>query len=202
MQCVAKTKLGKPCAYAAQPGSKVCGHHIVKEEQPWDVLHLPIPSTLIRKNVVSKLKTKLRSFPLSSTTGGTIYIYFLAKERGEEMWKIGFTIRDVNARMAEWANVHDTVVILKRSYAVQHSAALREKIIFYYLDHCRIYRYPSDSDKSIMYKDVWSATGKVYKQQQQAVKDSVGFVAKNKHTEWFHAPLNDILDIVERVIKL
>ena len=204
-RCEAETKKGKVCSKSAVAkstvsGKNLCTLHLKLEpdaQEPWVELKLMAPSTENRKLVLAKIRRKLRSTK-DGGGSGSIYIYAIASEVDLNYWKVGMTERTADERLSEWSDEHKARIIKMSEYRVEHSVKLVERLVHLYLDYCRMYRTPCGHG---CFLSVLSATGKVIEDKQyEKIKDEGRPAAKNKHVEFFNAPLEDIKAVIEAIV--
>lgn len=171
-----------------------------KEVEPWVTQKLPTPYEANGARVIQKIRSLLRKGPKKNdATSGHIYVYYLAREQTLSYWKVGVTNRSVGARLKEWRqerNQRD--IVLECSYKLERGCKYVERLIHLYLAYCRMARYPHKTGfHSVWYMD---PSVVVNDGQQQEEGDSGRLSPRAKLTEWFSAPLRDILDIIEPLV--
>lgn len=99
--------------------------------------------------------------------------------------------------MSEWSSKH-TLQVYTTFKVDKHDVHWVEQLIFMYLAYCRLYRYPHKQGYQSVYM---LKPGDVIQDGQQCAKGDERLVAKNKQIEWFCAPIEEILAVVEPIIK-
>lgn len=198
-QCMAIKKDGLQCTRNKAPGQKhYCTQHSkstttthIKEIEPWVTLKLPEPDKRNEARYIQAIRTHLKkthTFKKNTPTGGFIYIFSLPSEKGSNYWKIGFTTRTVEERLEEWASKRP--LTLYKSYEIRYNAQKTEALIHLYLAYCRVYRYSTEQGFHTVHK----LTGKVLEDGGEKRPS-----AKSKEIEWFQAPIDEILRVVEPI---
>jgi len=206
IRCEAIKQDGEQCTRYPKDGKPLCSQHrnmtntkvtVVKTPDPWTLLKLPEPDERNGKRYIQKIRTHLKKPKTEKPQkGGYIYIYFLPREKKLQYWKIGYTERTVEERMREWSAKYTLEVYT--TFKVENDVQYIEALIHLYLTYCRIYRYPNKHGYQSVYKLKPSC---VIKDGQENREDDERLVAKNKEIEWFCAPIREILNVVEPIIK-
>jgi hypothetical protein len=63
-----------------------------------------------------------------------------------------------------------------------------------------MYRYPNESGTG--FHSVYKLSGEIIQDGQENTDEKERLVAKNKEIEWFCAPLEEILSVVEGILKI
>lgn len=209
-KCQSTTQKKTQCTRNAVEGSDKCAQHGGKAKElnsnETKALGLPAVPKETQGNVVKKIQRliqkDLSSSQAKTTAGGYVYIYRLAHETGLNYWKIGMTDREVDKRMKEWEGTLRCRVLCVKEYKLKKNHAYCERLIHLYLDYCRMYRYPAEAkkgDKHVLFKSKWYRSGEWIDDDQGREIDE-RLVAKNKHVEWFCAPLAEILKVVQAIV--
>ena len=174
----------------------------IKSVEPWTLLKYPTPDPRNGKKYIQKIRTHLNNSsnfraPKSNPHSGFIYVFYLKREKGLHYYKIGYTERPVEERLEEWSDKHD--LELYASYHVTCNVHKFESLIHLYLAYCRMYRYPNDRGG---FHSVFKLSGKIIRDGQENEKEDERLVAKNKEIEWFCAPIAEILEIIEGILKI
>lgn len=169
--------------------------------EPWIILGFPEPDPRNGKKYIQKIRTHLNkasSFasPKSNPHSGSIYVFYLPREKGLNYYKIGYTEQTVEERMEQWAKAHPDLELLS-SYFVTCNAQKYEALIHMYLAYCRLYRYPNAHG----FHSVYMLSGEVIQDGQQNREDDEKPIAKSKEIEWFCAPLKEVIRIIEGILK-
>lgn len=199
-QCIAIKQDGEQCTRTKGAGQRLyCSHHAkskktlstVKSVEPWTLLRLPEPDERNGKRFMQKIRTHLNTthpYSKENPHSGSIYIFYLPREKGLDFWKIGYTTRSVSERMEEWAEKYTLEVY--REYEIPYNVQKTESLIHMYLAYCRVYRYPTAKG----FHSVHKLSGKVVEEGGEKRPS-----AKTKEIEWFHAPIKEILKYVEPI---
>lgn len=185
--CAGQTQKKKPCKNKAVEGSRFCGRHggVCKAINAYAAKNNP--------KVIKKIHTKHRQGLPKEKTPGYIYIFYLEHEKGNNFWKIGMTERTAKERLKEWTEKYNNKVkVVQEKLYKSDYCKFMERVIHLYLDYCRMHRYPLETEDSIKFHSIYSATGKVI----EALDGEERLVAKDKNTEFFHAPLKEIVKVI------
>jgi len=192
--CEAIKADGLRCTYKCKDGKNVCGVHkntktTVSSGEPW-ILE---PDVRNGKRIIQRIRTKLLKGPKTDDEGGTIYVYYIQSEAKLSYYKVGMTRRDVDKRMEEWADEHDTAIVVQCTFVVERNLEFIEKLIHTYLTYCNLHRTPHKRGLH----SVLSLHGTIMEDGQQHTGDPKDrMVAKNKFKEWFASSLNDVLAVI------
>jgi hypothetical protein len=184
-----------------------------KDEPYLTVETLGLPTDKLSKKALNKLIRHLKKGPKASDKAveGHIYIYSIASEQGMDYWKVGMTNKDADERLKEWETHHKVRILKRASFKVKTGTAFVERTIHLYLSYCRMLRTPVTEDKKLMYS-VWYETNQViedvhydtlltmYDDSPKKLREAM--VVKKKHKEWFCAPIENVLNVVNKITSL
>ncbi len=190
----------------ASTGKHLCTQHAKKAgttiKEPWQELGLIAPSEKIGQKALGKLRRRLRNTKKDRGGSGSIYVYYIATEAGLDYWKVGMTKKDADERLNEWQKTHKARVLKKCEFKVDQSVLFIERIVHLYLDHCRMHRTPTADGKETLFRSVYSATGELIDDDQdKKIGTDERLVAKNKHVEWFNAPITEVKSVIESIVN-
>lgn len=188
---------------------------IVDKKKPFlTVDEIGLPTDKLSAKTFNKLVRHLKKGPKASDRAveGHIYIYSIASEQGMDYWKVGMTNKDADARLKEWETAHKVRILKRASFKVKTGTAFVERAIHLYLSYCRMLRTPVTEDKKLMYS-VWYETNQVIEDvhydtlllsnmYDSPKKLQEAMVVKKKHKEWFCAPIEDVLNVVNKITNL
>lgn len=213
IRCIAIKDDGEQCTRKPSSESKnknYCKQHdksnqtkklaTIEAVEPWVLLKFPEPDARNGKRYIQKIRTHLNksnSFSKKDSQSGFIYIFCLAHERKLNYYKIGYTERTVEERLEEWGEKHSALELCA-CFRVNSNAHQKESLIHLYLAYCRMYRYPNERG----FHSVYKLSGEIIQDGQENTDEKERLVAKNKEIEWFCAPLEEILSVVEGILKI
>ena len=206
-RCIQTTAKKKQCSRKAVLTDVYCKQHggkVTYTTTTATVAGLPaLPSENGAKINAKITKLLKREPPTSGNGGGSIYVYRMARETGLNYWKVGMTERSVDKRMREWEKTHKDRVICVDRFLLTNNVALAEELIHLYLDYCRMYRSPSESDTDgTLFRSTWFRSGELIKDAQwekiQSQKERL--VASKKHNEWFCCEKKTLDAVVHAVV--
>lgn len=175
----------------------------VEAVEPWVLLKFPEPDARNGKRYIQKIRTHLNKSTSScskkDSQSGFIYIFCLSHERKLNYYKIGYTERTVEERLEEWGEKHSALELCA-CFRVNSNAQRKESLIHLYLAYCRMYRYPYESGTG--FHSVYKLSGEIIEDGQENTDEKERLIAKNKEIEWFCAPLDEILKVVEGILKI
>ena len=169
----------------------------VREEEPWKRLGLPPPSKFNGAREIAKIRTKIARGPtVSEDTEGCIYVYQIVGEEHLDYFKIGKSSKTAEERTKEWQKHHKLRLMF--SQAVECNVGFIERVIHLYLNYCRLYRYPLASGGG--FKSVYvRKPDEIIEDGQHTEEQRV--VAKNKLTEFFCCPLDEVQHVIETLAE-
>ena len=174
-----------------------------------------IPTRRLSEVQLSNLKRHLQKQAKASDGPGHIYIYSLANEQGMEYWKVGTTKKDADERLKEWETEHGVRILKKAAVKVNGKHKYIERLIHLYLAYCRMIRMPIKDEKVMLSK--WyslsrrrgaaeTIDGMIEDRHYQDLIEKYKTLeavlekrAKKHHQEWFCAPIETIMQVVEEV---
>ncbi|MBX9636943.1 MAG: GIY-YIG nuclease family protein [Nitrosomonas sp.] len=229
--CEAITGKGTQCTkkhkhFSAISARNLCTIHLKKEQNDHiDKLateqHLTVASQhtiesiglsvkLLSSKAKNKLMKHLKKGLKASDGTGEIYIYHLANEQGMNYWKVGMTKKDADTRLKEWENEHKMRILKRAAFKVKRGTLFVERTIHLYLSYCRMLRCPVDQGKT-MYSVWYESNNPIEDVHFETLLDLYdgdevemrkAMVGKKKHKEWFFAPIEEILHIVNKITAL
>lgn len=209
--CQAVTKEGKQCSRNAKVDIFCTQHSKVKSEAKTLVgaassipKELPQPSPEIGTRYLHIIEQRFKKYqkvehPLVEGGGeGYIYIYYLESEKGQNIWKIGQTKREVDERLNEWKKKTDSTILLHKSYKLTRQGATDfvERTIHDYFKHWNIHRYPQEDGTFV---DKYFMSKKNLKKEEEEEKRDYGNKTK-KHVEWFVGDINKIKFVLQKLV--
>lgn len=165
-----------------------------------------ISTRRLSEKQLTKLKRHLQKQPKASDGEGHIYIYSLANEQGLDYWKVGTTKKEADDRLKEWESEHRVRILKKAAIKVKSKHKYIERLIHLYLAYCRMIRMPIKDEKVLLSK--WYADGgkliedRHYRElleKYETVEKVLEKRAKKHYQEWFCAPIETIMQVVEEV---
>ena len=193
--CQAIKKDGKQCTRGAKVDIFCTQHSKVKSKMTVGTTsfipeELPKPSPEIGAKYLHVIEQRFKNYKKENDTKGFIYIYYLESEKGQNIWKIGKTNREVDTRLNEWKAEHKKKIILHKSYKTDATNFV-ERTIHDYFKHWNIHRYPQEDgtfvDKYFLSKNT------------DKVKRNYGNKTK-KHVEWFVGDINVIKAVLQKLV--